>query len=161
MATLVELSPAVWVVAVTPFAKTEVDDSDPVNPWEVTLTKPANIVLAVPKFISVVPIVTESLTNAALGTELAPKLKSKVSVPAVAVILRPASPPEPEVKFKVPSVLFATRFVPLNDAVAKAWFAVAEVIYPESLLNCEISEPDTATFFQSAILYYLILLYIL
>ena len=108
------------MVAVTPSAKVEVDDNDPVKPVESTLVKPTIVVASDPKFISVVPTVTPLFANAALGTELAPKLKSKVSVPAVAVILRPASPPEPEVKFKVPSVLSAIRSIPLKDAVAKA-----------------------------------------
>ena len=109
------------MVAVTPSAKVEVDDSVPVKPVEVTLVKPVIVVVpAAPNTTSVVPKVILSFTNAALGTESAPKLKSKVSVPAVAVIRIPFVPPEPEVKFKVPSELFATRFVPLNDAVAKA-----------------------------------------
>ena len=118
---------------------------------EVTLVNPANVVLLLPKSISVVPTVMLSFTKAALGTVPVPKLKSSVSVPDVAVIKRPASPPEPEVKFKVPLELSANKFVPLKEAVVKACCAVIEVKYPESLLNWDMLDPDTDIFFQVAI----------
>ena len=79
MATLVELSPAVCVVAVTPSARTEVAVTVPVkspvtspitspkrlpvSEVEVTLVNPANVVLEAPKSISVVPTVILSFTN--------------------------------------------------------------------------------------------------
>ena len=57
MATLVELSPEVCVVAVTPSAKTEVADNEPVIP--VT----SSCVTVSPKFTTSVPNVIDSFAN--------------------------------------------------------------------------------------------------
>jgi hypothetical protein len=113
-----------------------------------------------PKLTEVDPIVTLELAKLALGTAANPKVR--VSLPALALIVKPC--PEEEAKFKLPEGESANKFVPLNEAVAKelCLVIVAFVTYPASLFSWEILLPDTIIFFQVAMLFYknVVLLYI-
>ena len=130
----------------------------PTKVVEVTEVSPAKVVEEAPNAIAVDPTVTELFAKLAFGTAAKPNVK--VSVDAFAEIVKPC--PDDEAKFKDPVVESDIKNVPPNDAVEYAFFTprVPAVKYPESLFNCEILLPDTITFFQVAICFYVFILLI-
>jgi hypothetical protein len=91
---------------------------------------------------------------------IAAKPNVNVSVPALAEIVKPCV--DEDAKFKDPVIESANKLVPSNEAVANplACVIVPAVKYPASLFNCDTLLPDTTTFFQFAILFYLFLVYV-
>jgi hypothetical protein len=135
--------------------------NDPENDPDATTlvsVSPSIVVTVSPKLILVFPIVIELFSKLAFGIADNPNVK--VSVPASAEIVKPS--PEAEAKFKDPVIESANRFTPSKDAVANPLTCprVPAVKYPASLLSCEISLPDTTSFFQFAMFYYVFVLLI-
>jgi hypothetical protein len=130
----------------------------PTKVVEVTEVNPAKVVTVVPKFTTVEPIIDPELSKLVFG--IAAKPNVKVSDPASPTIVRPC--PDDDTKFKDPEGLSAIKIVPPIEADANAFLAgnVADVTYPASLFNCDTLLPDTTTFFQFAILFYIVFMLI-
>jgi hypothetical protein len=131
----------------------------PTKVVEVTEVNPAIVVADDPNAIAVEPTVIELFAKLVFG--IAAKPNVNVSVPALAAIVKPC--PDDDAKFKDPVIESAIILTAPNEAVANplACVMVPAVKYPASLFNCDTLLPDTTTFFQFAILFYIVLVYIL
>jgi hypothetical protein len=125
----------------------------PTKVVEVTEVNPAIVVADDPNAIAVEPTVIELFAKLVFG--IAAKPNVNVSVPALAAIVKPC--PDEDAKFKDPVIESAIILTAPNEAVANplACVMVPAVKYPASLFNCDTLLPDTTTFFQFAILFYL------
>ena len=90
-------------------------------------------------------IVTAEFAKLALGTAAKPNVK--VSVDALAEIVKPC--PDPDANVKLPADESANNEAPLYEADANPFASVADVKYPESLFNCDMLLPDIKAIFKA------------
>lgn len=135
--------PAARFVAVV--AVVALPASAPTNVVEVTLASPANVVTADPKATEVEPMVTELLTNPALGRPVALVRTSAVGVPnagvtRIGLVDRTTLPLPVEVVVPVPPN--PTPSVPVIEEAANVWppaNTIEPVIVPPDLLSSVVN----------------------